>query len=77
MQERDNISKNYPASSKFENNLLGPDEKWFKRYVESKLNDIWVKKELKQLKPYLTPKNFRNNIVPPYVSSNRLGDIFS
>ena len=57
--------------------LFQPKEKWFENYLESKLNDIWEKKELQQLKPSLTSTNSKNfgkflfykdnNIVPPFV----------
>ena len=75
--EKDDIPKNYPTIPKLQKKLFQPKEKWFENYLESKLNDIWEKKELQQLKPSFTStnsKNFRNfqaykdnNIVPPWV----------
>ena len=75
--EKDDIPKNYPTIPKLQKKLFQPKEKWFENYLESKLNDIWEKKELQQLKPSLTStnsKNFRNflaykdnNIIPPWV----------
>ena len=75
--EKDDIPKNDPTISDLQKKLFQPKEKWFESYLESKLNDIWEKKELQQLKPPLpstNSKNFGNflaykdnNIVPPWV----------
>ena len=73
--EKDDIPKNYPTIPELQKKLFQPKEKWFENYLESKLNDIWEKKE--QLKPSLTSTNSKNfgkflfykdnNIVPPFV----------
>ena len=75
--EKDDIPKNLSHHLRVTKKLFQPKEKWFENYLESKLNDIWEKKELQQLKPSFTStnsKNFRNfqaykdnNIVPPWV----------
>ena len=75
--EKDDNPKNLSHHLRVTKKLFQPEEKWFENYLESKLNDIWEKKELQQLKPSLTStssKNFRNfqaykdnNIVPPWV----------
>ena len=75
--EKDDIPKNDPTISELQKKLFRPKEKWFENYLESKLNDIWEKKELQQLKPSLTSTNSKNfgnflaykdnNIVPPWV----------
>ena len=75
--EKDDIPKNYPTISELQKKLFQPKEKWFENYLESKLNEIWEKKEPQQLKPSLTSTNSKNfgnflaykdnNIVPPWV----------
>ena len=75
--EKDDIPENYPTIPELQKKLFQPKEKWFENYLESKLNDIWEKKELQQLKPSLTSTNSKNfgkflfykdnNIVPPFV----------
>ena len=75
--EKDDIPKNLSHHLRVTKKLFQPEEKWFENYLESKLNDIWEKKEQKQLKPYLTSTNSKkfgnflaykeNNIVPPWV----------
>ena len=75
--EKDDVPKNYPTISELQKKLFQPKEKWFENYLESKLNEIWEKKEPQQLKPSLTSTNSKNfgnflaykdnNIVPPWV----------
>ena len=75
--EKDDIPKNDPTISELQKKLFRPKQKWFENYLESKLNDIWEKKELQQLKPSLTSTNSKNfgnflaykdnNIVTPWV----------
>ena len=75
--EKDDIPKNYPTIPQLQKKLFQPTKKWFENYLESKLNDIWEKKELQQLKPSLTSTNSKNfgnflaykdnNIIPPWV----------
>ena len=75
--KKDDIQKTYPTIPELQKKLFQPKENWFEDYLESKLNDIWEKKELQQLKPPLpstNSKNFGNflaykdnNIVPPWV----------
>ena len=72
--EKDDIQKTYPTIPELQKKLFQPKENWFEDYLESKLNDIWEKKELQQLKPSTNSKNFGNflaykdnNIVPPWV----------
>jgi hypothetical protein len=75
--EKDDIQKTFPTIPELQKKLFQPKENWFENYLESKLNDIWEKKELQQLKPSFTSTNSKNfgnflaykynNIVPPWV----------
>jgi hypothetical protein len=72
--EKDDIPKNYPTIPELQKKLFQPKEKWFENYLESKLNDIWEKKQIQQLEPSLTSTNSKNflaykdnNINPPWI----------